>query len=67
MNDSSDALPVEDDDDFFYLIGRVREGSEDAAWQLVERYGGHIRRTVRRALDPRLRSKFDSLDFVQSV
>ena len=46
---------------------RVREGSEAAAWELVDRYGGHLRRAVRRVLNARLRSKFDSLDFVQLV
>jgi len=54
-------------DEFRILLQGVCEGSEDAAWQLVERYGEEIRRAVRRALDRRLRSKFDSLDFVQLV
>ena len=54
-------------DEFRDLLGRVREGSEDAAWELVNRYGDAIRRAVRRALSVRLRSKFDSLDFVQLV
>ena len=55
------------DDDFRDLMRRVHEGSEDAAWQLVGQYGDPIRRAVRRALNARLRSKFDSLDFVQLV
>ena len=55
------------DDNFRSLICHVREGSEDAAWDLVEQYGEAIRRAVRRALNERLRSKFDSLDFVQLV
>jgi RNA polymerase sigma-70 factor (ECF subfamily) len=46
---------------------RVREGSEDAAWEVFKRYGGYIRRAVRRILKPQLRSKFDSVDFVQCV
>ncbi len=54
-------------DDFRTLIQRVSEGSDEAAWQLVEQYGDSLRRAVRRALDRRLRSKFDSLDFVQIV
>ena len=54
-------------DEFRDLMGRVQEGSEDAAWELVDRYGEAIRRAVRRALNARLRSKFDSLDFVQLV
>lgn len=48
-------------------MDRVREGSEDAARELVDQYGESIRRAVRRALHERLRSKFDSLDFVQIV
>lgn len=58
---------MEQDRDFHDLMRRVREGSEDAAWQLVNEYGESIRRAVRRALNDRLRSKFDSLDFVQVV
>jgi RNA polymerase sigma-70 factor (ECF subfamily) len=49
------------------LMQRIREGSDDAAWELVERYGDDLRRAVRRLLNVRLRSKFDSLDFVQVV
>jgi RNA polymerase sigma factor (sigma-70 family) len=52
---------------FRNLMCRVRQGSEDAAWELVNEYGEAIRRAVRRVLHERLRSKFDSLDFVQLV
>jgi RNA polymerase sigma factor (sigma-70 family) len=55
------------DDDFLDLMRRVHEGSEEAAWELVSDYGEPIRRAVRRALNERMRSKFDSLDFVQLV
>jgi RNA polymerase sigma factor (sigma-70 family) len=58
---------TETDDAFRDLLRRVREGSEDAAWDLVNQYGEAIRRAVRRVLNERLRSKFDSLDFVQLV
>ena len=54
-------------DDFRVLMQRVRSGADDAAWEVVERYGDAIRRAVRRTLHARLRSKFDSLDFVQIV
>jgi len=54
-------------DDFSDLIRRVGEGSEEAAWELVEQYGETIRRAVRRRLNGALRPKFDSLDFVQLV
>ncbi len=57
----------ETDDTFRDLIRRVREGSEEAAWDLVNQYGESIRRAVRRALNEKMRSKFDSLDFVQIV
>jgi RNA polymerase sigma factor (sigma-70 family) len=58
---------AEYDDDFCNLMRRVSEGSEDAAWELVTRYGEEIRRAVRRVLNAKLRPKFDSLDFVQIV
>lgn len=58
---------IQCEDHFRKLMDRVREGSEDAAWELVDAYGDAIRRAVRRALNERLRSKFDSLDFVQIV
>jgi RNA polymerase sigma-70 factor (ECF subfamily) len=52
---------------FDALMERLRQGSQDAAWELVEVYGPFIRRVVRKTLDRRLRPKFDSLDFVQAV
>lgn len=55
------------ENDFRLLMDRVAAGCEDAARKLVEQYGEAIRRAVRRALDARLRSKFDSLDFAQLV
>jgi RNA polymerase sigma factor (sigma-70 family) len=58
---------AERNDDFQGLVRRVREGSEEAARDLVDQYGESILRAVRRALNERLRSKFDSLDFVQVV
>jgi RNA polymerase sigma-70 factor (ECF subfamily) len=58
---------AECDDDFRNLMRRVNAGCEDAAWQLVDQYGEAIRQTVRRVLNVKLRSKFDSLDFVQLV
>jgi RNA polymerase sigma-70 factor (ECF subfamily) len=57
----------EPDNDFRELLARVRNGSEDAAWELVDRYGDRVQRAVRRVLNRQLRSKFDSLDFVQLV
>jgi len=54
-------------DDFRNLMARVLDGSEEAARQLVEEYGSYLLHAVRRRLDRRLRSKFDSTDFVQDV
>lgn len=54
-------------DDFCDLMRRASDGSEDAARELVQRYGHSIRQAVRRALNKKLRSKFDSSDFVQFV
>jgi RNA polymerase sigma factor (sigma-70 family) len=55
------------DQDFMRLMQRMSEGSEEAARELLGRYGEHILRVVRRRLNKKLRSKFDSVDFVQSV
>jgi RNA polymerase sigma factor (sigma-70 family) len=55
------------EEDFQHLIQEVRNGSEEAAWQLVEQFGESIRRAVRRALNDKLRPRFDSVDFVQVV
>jgi RNA polymerase sigma factor (sigma-70 family) len=54
-------------DEFGTLMQRVREGSQDAARELSERYGPHILRIVRKKLASRLRSMFDSDDFAQAV
>lgn len=52
---------------FAALIEQIRQGSEVAATELIERFGPHIVRVVRRRLSRRLRSQFDSVDFVQAV
>ncbi len=61
------AVMPEQDPDFAVLMRGLREGSEDAARQLYSRYGHHVRRVVRRKLNPRIRSKYDSDDFTQAV
>ena len=53
--------------EFRDLIERIQGGSLEAAWDLTERYSLHIRRVVRRLLDARLRSQYESVDLVQSV
>jgi RNA polymerase sigma factor (sigma-70 family) len=60
-------LEMSDQYDFRNLMQQISKGSEDAAWELVELYGELIRRAIRRILNKKLRSKFDSLDFVQLV
>lgn len=55
-------------DAFRDAIRRIRAGDEQAAAELVEKYGPIIRREVRLNLvDTRLRRTFDSMDVVQSV
>lgn len=58
---------AEDENEFDTLMHSVCEGSEDAAWKIVQLYGDDIRKAVRRVLHAQLRPKFDSLDFVQLV
>src|SRR5688572_23874581 len=53
--------------DFSTLMQCVREGSADATKELLDRYGPHVLRVVRRKLNRKLRPKFDSVDFVQDV
>lgn len=67
MSNDEDFDDSDYDPEFAALIEQVRAGSQEAAWQLVERYGRDVQRFVRRSLHQRLRSKFDSLDFVQIV
>jgi RNA polymerase sigma factor (sigma-70 family) len=52
---------------FLQLMDRVRAGSADAVRELIDTYGRHVLRVVRRRLNKRLRPKFDSTDFTQSV
>jgi RNA polymerase sigma-70 factor (ECF subfamily) len=58
---------AEKKDTFQDLLQRARDCCDESARELVDRYGPHILRVVRRRLNKRLRSKFDSVDFVQAV
>jgi RNA polymerase sigma factor (sigma-70 family) len=49
------------------LLGRIRDGDESAARELLARYQAQVRLVVRRQLPRLLRSRFDSIDFIQSV
>ena len=59
--------PTASNEQFRALIVEVSNGSEDAAWELVNQFGEQIRRAVRRLFSVKLQSLFDSLDFVQLV
>ena len=49
------------------LLARIKDGDEGAARELLTRYESKVRLVVRRQLPRPLRSRFDSLDFLQSV
>src|SRR5436305_10342591 len=49
------------------LLARIKAGDEGAARELLSRYEPAVRLVVRRQLPRLLRSRFDSLDFLQSV
>ncbi|MDY3559472.1 ECF-type sigma factor [Gemmata sp. JC673] len=49
------------------LLAAFRAGEPWAAEELYARFGPTIRANVRRRLPPQLRSRFDSVDFVQDV
>src|SRR5437763_15973355 len=49
------------------LLARIKDGDEGAARELLTRYEPKVRLVVRRQLPRLLRSRFDSLDFLQSV
>ncbi len=55
------------DDDLSGFLARIQAGDEEAARELLHRYEAEVRLVVRRQLPRLLRSRFDSLDFLQSV
>lgn len=58
---------VNDEATFARLLERARQGSDEAAWALVETYGPYVLRAIRRTLSREIRGKFDSDDFAQAV
>jgi RNA polymerase sigma-70 factor (ECF subfamily) len=62
-----DLLMAEDLKQISDLLRQARAGSDRAAREIVEHYGPYILKVVRQRLNKKLRSKFDSVDFVQSV
>lgn len=69
--DAERRLPNDDgedrDEDIATFLARIQSGDEDAARELLRRYEAEVRLVVRRQLPRLLRSRFDSLDFLQSV
>src|SRR3954454_18746207 len=49
------------------FLDRIRGGDEEAARELLRRHEAQVRLVGRRQLPRLLRSRFDSLDFLQSV
>jgi RNA polymerase sigma factor (sigma-70 family) len=64
LKESESGCEGEDIRDF---LRRIHDGDEDAARDLLTRYEAEVRLVVRRQLPRLLRSRFDSLDFLQSV
>lgn len=52
---------------FEEIIKNLEHDREQAVQALVERYGNHVLRVVRRHLGRRMRIRFDSEDFLQAV
>ncbi|HSG71571.1 MAG TPA: sigma-70 family RNA polymerase sigma factor [Planctomycetaceae bacterium] len=55
------------EDHFNELIERLKENSEDAAFELFELCKYRVYAAVRRRLNRQMRTKFDSQDFVQDM
>jgi RNA polymerase sigma factor (sigma-70 family) len=64
---SRDGRPPSGGGDLRRVLDRIRDGDEEAARELLRRYEAQVRLVVRRQLPRLLRSRFDSLDFLQSV
>lgn len=60
-------LVMEHADDFKDLMDRARSGDSQAVRDFLWRFEGEVRAMVRGRLPRRMRSRFDSADFVQAV
>lgn len=58
---------VKTDEEFHALMQEVLAGSEAAAEELFRDYGPSLLHAIRRRMNKRIRSQFDSLDFAQDV
>ena len=56
-----------DDHDFTETLAKARSGDELALKRLLHSFEGEVRQSVRLRLPKVLRSRFDSMDFVQAV
>ena len=56
-----------DESELTNFLRRIQAGDEAAARELLRRFEAEVRLVVRRQLPRLLRSRFDSLDFLQSV
>lgn len=56
-----------EDGELVDFLKRIQAGDEGAARELLQRFEAEVRLVVRRQLPRLLRSRFDSLDFLQSV
>jgi RNA polymerase sigma factor (sigma-70 family) len=56
-----------DESELAEFLKRIQAGDEGAARELLSRFEAEVRLVVRRQLPRLLRSRFDSLDFLQSV
>src|SRR3954462_15933112 len=59
--------PRDEEENISSFLARIQAGDEAAARELLTRYEAEVRLVVRRQLPRLLRSRFDSLDFLQSV
>src|SRR5271165_6032471 len=64
---TSEQLHGQGPGDIRELLARIKNGDEEAARELLNRYESKVRLVVRRQLPRLLRSRFDSTDFLQSV
>src|SRR6516165_9365946 len=64
---SEDERPSEADAGISDFLQRIQSGDEGAARELLQRFEAEVRLVVRRQLPRMLRSRFDSVDFLQSV
>ena len=64
---TSEQLQGQGPGDIRELLARIKNGDEEAARELLSRYESKVRLVVRRQLPRLLRSRFDSIDFLQSV